>query len=648
MPGLPPSLPRLTITLTIAGLILTSALGWVSWRLVDRIAAEVSSPEAGPSNQKIEAGTAPFSAPADHPGAALSEDLRDRIRTARREAVKTWLLSAGVLLTGMLAGTFLLLRIRTTGSGDAFPAPSQACLGHAPPASGGGQGRQAGPHCSENPLGASRNELLQLILDNIPQHVFWKDRHSVYQGCNRNFALAAGLGDPKEIIGKSDQDLAWADREAAWYRQCDQEVMTSGVPRYHITESQMQSNGQEAWVDTNKIPLHDAAGNVVGLLGTYEEITERKQAEENLTRALADAEQARDKIDAILKSMADGLLVVDPEGRIQLMNRLAEKIAGIPPDAGLARLLEKVIPEEKLVAQIFHTLRGAKNAKPVEWKIYDPASGQDKTFLALTSRVKNRKGELTGTLTLLRDVTREREIDRMKNEFIATAAHELRTPLTTIMGFSEILMNPGEFGVGGEEQKREFVAAVHDSARHLNTIVSDLLDLSRVQSGRMIRLHPAPCDIIALVRAQVMKYRSEKDRHLYTCSLPEQPVTLLIDPAKMEQVMDNLLSNAVKFSAHGTTVEVTGEIVDETFRVTVADQGTGMTPEQAERVFDKFFRVDTSATAPEGLGLGMAIVKNIIEAHGGRIWLETELGTGTRVCFSLNMPRSGGDKTLPS
>jgi len=272
-------------------------------------------------------------------------------------------------------------------------------------------------------------------------------------------------------------------------------------------------------------------------------------------------------------------------------------------------------------------------------------------LLALTSKVKNHRGEVTGTLTLLRDVTREREVDRMKNEFIATAAHELRTPLTTLMGFSEILMKPEEFGIGGEEQKRQFVAAIHESARRLNLIVSDLLDLSRVQSGRMISLHRVPWDITALLREQVRKYRSEKKLHTFTCAFPEQAVPLLIDPAKLEQVADNLISNAVKFSAAGTTVHVSGEIIGDTFQVTVTDQGMGMTAEQVERAFDKFYRVDTSDTAPEGLGLGMAIAKNIIEAHGGRIWLESEVCAGTRACFSLKLPQSSpttdGDKNLP-
>jgi len=666
-------LPRLDLILIIFGLILTLALSWLSWRSLDRLVAgvvaisgaktagtDIHDAAAGQAQTGVErrsrdfyAGTDPLPW-ADHAPGDGNGIFPNRLRHLQKEVMQGWLFHAGTLFLGFVSCGLLAVRIRrakivgTTASPELFCVASQAS-GQV------GKGERPLPYfpapVTENQSWEPSHKLLQLILDNIPQYVFWKDRHSIYQGCNRNFALAAGVGEPENIVGKNDHDLAWANEESDWYRKCDREVMDSGIALYHIAESQLRADGKKTWIDTNKIPLHDAAGKVIGILGTYEDITERKLVEENLAKALKDAEQAREKIDAILKSMTDGLLAVDTEGRIQLMNRVAEKIAGIAPDSGLARPLEKVIAEKGLVEQIGRTLKGKGRGKPLEWKVYDPSSGKNKTLLALTSKVKNHRGEVTGTLTLLRDVTREREVDRMKNEFIATAAHELRTPLTTLMGFSEILMKPEEFGIGGEEQKRQFVAAIHESARRLNLIVSDLLDLSRVQSGRMISLHRVPWDITALLREQVRKYRSEKKLHTFTCAFPEQAVPLLIDPAKLEQVADNLISNAVKFSAAGTTVHVSGEIIGDTFQVTVTDQGMGMTAEQVERAFDKFYRVDTSDTAPEGLGLGMAIAKNIIEAHGGRIWLESEVCAGTRACFSLKLPQSSpttdGDKNLP-
>ncbi len=128
-------------------------------------------------------------------------------------------------------------------------------------------------------------QMLQLILDNIPQHVFWKDRNSVYLGCNRNFARVAGVVKPQDLIGKTDYDLAWKKVESDFFRECDRRVMEADNSELHIIEPQLQASGKQAWLDTNKIPLHDDAGRVVGILGTFEDITERKQAEEKLIAA---------------------------------------------------------------------------------------------------------------------------------------------------------------------------------------------------------------------------------------------------------------------------------------------------------------------------------------------------------------------------
>jgi diguanylate cyclase (GGDEF)-like protein/PAS domain S-box-containing protein len=128
----------------------------------------------------------------------------------------------------------------------------------------------------------ANEEFLQLVLDNIPQFVFWKDRNSVYLGCNRNFARAAGFNSPDEIVGKTDYDLPWWKEESDFFRECDARVMDTNTPEYHIIEPQLQADGKQAWLDTSKIPLHDAQGNVVGILGSYEDITERQIAQEKI------------------------------------------------------------------------------------------------------------------------------------------------------------------------------------------------------------------------------------------------------------------------------------------------------------------------------------------------------------------------------
>lgn len=157
-------------------------------------------------------------------------------------------------------------------------------------------------------------QMLKLVLDYIPQHVFWKDRNSVYLGCNQNFARVAGLKTPEEIVGLSDYDLPWKKEESDFFRQCDKRTMETDTPEFHIIEEQLQADGKQAWVDTNKVPLHDAEGNVVGILGTFEDITERMQAEE----ALRDSEA---RFRSLFESAATGMFTISPMGRILRGNK---------------------------------------------------------------------------------------------------------------------------------------------------------------------------------------------------------------------------------------------------------------------------------------------------------------------------------------
>ncbi len=175
----------------------------------------------------------------------------------------------------------------------------------------GNLGAAIARHHTEVKLRESQ-QLLQLVMDNIPQFVFWKDCNSVYLGCNRKFARAAGVGEPERIIGLNDYDLPWKASETDWFREWDRRVMRSGVPQLNIVEPQQQANGKQSWLNTNKIPLRDTQGNVVGILGTFEDITERKQAEENLRL-----------IQFALDRVQDSVFLVEPNASFFYVNEAA-------------------------------------------------------------------------------------------------------------------------------------------------------------------------------------------------------------------------------------------------------------------------------------------------------------------------------------
>jgi signal transduction histidine kinase len=239
---------------------------------------------------------------------------------------------------------------------------------------------------------------------------------------------------------------------------------------------------------------------------------------------------------------------------------------------------------------------------------------------------------LTGMITIIHDVTGEREIERMKSEFVSTAAHELSTPLAAIIGYSEMLLSHPECT---PDEFQKALAYINMKGWALSRLVDEILDVSRIESGQGISVHRKPCDVNELVRRTVSDAETISSRHSFQLDLPEATVQIRADEEKIVQVMENILSNAIKFYPAGGTVTVRGERTENCYQVTVTDHGIGMTPDQASRVFDKFYRADSSDTAVEGTGLGMSIVKAIIEAHDGRVWVESAAGIGTTVCFTL-------------
>ena len=234
------------------------------------------------------------------------------------------------------------------------------------------------------------------------------------------------------------------------------------------------------------------------------------------------------------------------------------------------------------------------------------------------------------------------ETDKMKSELLSTAAHELNTPMSTIMGYAEFLRNPELFGGFTEEQKKDFLDEIYDRGQALNRIINDLLDINRIESGKPLPLDLQELDFPEFLRRKIKLFLPGNSRQIICLDLPstiKNPI-VLIDRHRINQVLDNLLNNVIKYSADAKEIILKCREIDDGWQVEVVDHGVGMTDEQQEKVFDKFYRADTSDTAISGLGLGMSVAKQGIEAHGGKIWVESALGEGTTVTFTL--PRNVG------
>jgi len=363
----------------------------------------------------------------------------------------------------------------------------------------------------------------------------------------------------------------------------------------------------------------------------FEEKT-RREAEIKLKASFLDTEQAKDKIDGILKSVADGLIVTDTSNRIVVKNRAAEDLLDDRLSEVIDHPIDYAIKEKTLRDKVRETLDKKTTGYLFDSELPGDDPKHPKIMRARTSVIHGKDGKQSGIVTIIHDVTHEREVDRMKTEFLSTAAHELRTPLTSIQGFSELLLTQKDLK---EEEKEEFVSYINKQSVNLSTIVNDLLDISRLESGMSFLLNKEKCVIGDTIKQLTPYVQGMSSKHKLKVVLPEEPIELFVDKEKMEQVLKNLLSNAVKYSPDGGTVIFSAKKKRSAIEFSVGDQGIGMTPEQIDNVFEKFYRVDASTSAIEGTGLGMTIVKHIVEAHEGKIWMESELGKGTTVKFTI-------------
>jgi signal transduction histidine kinase len=240
-------------------------------------------------------------------------------------------------------------------------------------------------------------------------------------------------------------------------------------------------------------------------------------------------------------------------------------------------------------------------------------------------------------ILLIRDVTRDREIERMKNAFLGMAAHELNTPLTTIIGYSELLTAKETAGNFDAAQQKEYLQLIHNKAVALGGLIDDLLDVGRFESGRPLTLRYQQFSLDDLLRELTALFREQYDQHRFELNLPDGVVHICADRSRLVQVVDHVFSNAVKYSPGGGAVIISLLVHDFSCELSVVDEGIGMNEEQLAHIFDRFYRADSSDTAVQGVGLGMSIVRHIVLAHHGDIRVISQPGSGTRVRVILPM-----------
>ncbi len=352
----------------------------------------------------------------------------------------------------------------------------------------------------------------------------------------------------------------------------------------------------------------------------------------NLAKIIAE----RNKTQTIIKNIADGVIVTDSRSNVLILNSCAEKWFGLGEGEATGKPLSDFVKEPKLIQLIAEAATRRETALPaVEITVKVPGEWKGRVLQARAARVQQDNGELIGIVTILRDVTQQREIDKMKTELVSMVAHELRSPLTSIAGFSELLLD-SDITKG---QSEEYAGIILKEANRLGELINKFLDISRIESGR-IQPKKSAVDIREIVQLVVgnnsyLATRRGIEVEVHTSKID----AIFADSSMMEQVFLNLFSNAIKYSPDNTRIDFVIRQNEEDVIVEVHDQGYGIPPKALPRIFDKFYRITDNEKVREvtGSGLGLSLVKQIVEMHGGRIEVESEVGQGS--VFSVYLPR---------
>ena len=370
-----------------------------------------------------------------------------------------------------------------------------------------------------------------------------------------------------------------------------------------------------------------------------------------------EVEKAMARDEALLKSIGEGVTVVDMQGKILFVNHVFEELLGWKQDEVIGKSILDIIPREdeagnqisfrerilpKILAgkkvtttttttttlPVFYFVRKNKTRFPVS--------------IVVTPVIINNK--IVGSIELFRDITEEKKIDKAKSEFVSLASHQLRTPLTTLSWISEILSS-GDNGKLNQKQK-QYADEIYEASRRMINLVNAMLNVSRLELGTFT-IEPKLMDIREIVKSCIKELLPQilKKKIIFREKYDKSTTSIFADPRLLDIVLENLFSNAVKYTPAGGRINFTFGRNKDNLSITVADTGVGIPKSQQDKISTKLFRADNAKLIdPDGTGLGLYIVKEIIDHAGGKIWFESQEGKGT--IFHITLPLSGMAKQI--
>jgi two-component system phosphate regulon sensor histidine kinase PhoR len=349
------------------------------------------------------------------------------------------------------------------------------------------------------------------------------------------------------------------------------------------------------------------------------------QAVQELGRRVESLARDRARMEAILSSMIEGVLVVDEQGRLQLVNDAARRILKLEQGA-INHSYVEAIRHPGIVEHIARALAGG------ETSALELSVTRD-TTRTLVARVTPVVAAGRGAVLVMHDITELRKADLVRRDFVANVSHELRTPLTAIKGYAEALLDDAD----DAEAREKFLDIIHRHATRMERLVKDLLRLARLDAGQE-GVELTPCDVEGLLKGIANDFEptaAQKQQSIELLVAPEA-ATLLTDAAKLHDIARNLIENAVNYTPDGGAIDVHANVVNGQFQLTVSDTGHGIAPDDLARVFERFYRVDKSRTRPGGTGLGLSIVKHLVQVLDGEVTASNQQGGGA--LFTVTLP----------
>lgn len=394
-----------------------------------------------------------------------------------------------------------------------------------------------------------------------------------------------------------------------------------------------------AWVQVRRQKA-EVKRQVDRLQNDADDLTRRLQGAQtqlsDMKLSLRLMQERKGNAEHILDSIRDAVLVTDDCQRIVLANAAAQRLFGFRFDPGAPMTAAEALSEEGLLPLIqkSHTGRIAH----VRHEITLNRDGQPAIFEVVLSYAGDDSGRGGAVVAVLHDITRDREAARMKNDFVSHVSHELKTPLASINAYAEMLVD-GE--AQDEATLHQFCSIIQGQAQRLTRLIEDILNVSRIESG-LIKVSKSNHSMAMVIRdaAEMIKSYAQEKNITVNAQVPILYDQVHIDRDMMSQVVINLLSNAVKYTPAGGTVTIHSDVNESDNRivVTVSDTGVGIPPEAVDHVFDKFYRVEANNKYAKGTGLGLNLVKQIVETvHGGRVFVHSEVGKGSTFGFELPM-----------